>query len=74
MDRTAGANGNYYSKMFLRKRVGYGITEAARGFLGSERQQWQDKVSGNNPTAWNASPRDENGVPGAMEQSLINTC
>ena len=70
-------NGNYYSKNVLKETAsGYGITEAARGFLG----HWINVNNGRiknyqviTPTAWNASPRDEKGVHGAMEQSLINT-
>jgi hydrogenase large subunit len=70
-------NGNYYAKNVLRETAsGYGITEAARGFLG----HWISVDNGRiknyqviTPTAWNASPRDEKGVPGAMEQALINT-
>jgi Ni,Fe-hydrogenase I large subunit len=53
---------------------GYGLTEAARGALG----HWID-ISGAKirnyqcvvPTTWNCSPRDDRGVPGAMEQSLV---
>lgn len=52
---------------------GFGVVEAARGFLG----HWI-KLRGNRivryqiitPTAWNASPRDSEGVPGHWEQSL----
>jgi hydrogenase large subunit len=53
---------------------GIGLTEAARGCLG----HWvviEDKKIKRyqviTPTAWNASPRDANGNPGAIESALI---
>jgi hydrogenase large subunit len=56
--------------------VGVGLSEAPRGALG----HWV-KIVGNKiskyqvitPTCWNASPRDNFGVPGPMEQALIGT-
>ena len=56
--------------------VGVGLSEAPRGALG----HWV-KIVGNKisqyqvitPTCWNASPRDNRGVPGPMEQALIGT-
>lgn len=55
---------------------GYGMMEAARGSLG----HWLKVKNGHilnyqiiAPTTWNFSPRDANGVPGALEQALINT-
>ena len=55
---------------------GIGLTEAARGSLG----HWM-KISSNlidnyqvvTPSAWNMSPRDENGQPGPVEQALTGT-
>jgi hydrogenase large subunit len=55
---------------------GVGLTEAPRGALG----HWMD-ISGSKisryqvvtPTAWNASPRDDSGEPGPIEQALIGT-
>ncbi len=55
---------------------GIGLTEAARGALG----HWL-QISGGNisryqcivPTTWNASPRDDQGQPGAIEQALVGT-
>ena len=52
---------------------GIGLTEAARGSLG----HWM-KISSNiienyqvvTPSAWNMSPRDEDGQPGPVEQAL----
>jgi hydrogenase large subunit len=56
--------------------VGVGMSEAPRGALG----HWieiVDKKIGHyqviTPTCWNASPRDDQGVPGPMEQALIGT-
>jgi len=56
--------------------VGAGLTEAARGALG----HWV-KIEGRKiihyqiitPTTWNASPRDDGGVRGAMEEALVGT-
>lgn len=55
---------------------GIGLTEAARGSLG----HWM-KITSNlienyqvvTPSAWNMSPRDENGQPGPVEQALTGT-
>jgi ferredoxin hydrogenase large subunit/hydrogenase large subunit len=53
---------------------GVGLTEAARGALG----HWMDisnfKIRNYQcvvPTTWNCSPRDDRGVPGTVEQSLV---
>lgn len=55
---------------------GMGLTEAPRGALG----HWID-IKGyviNNyqavvPTTWNCSPRDDNGIRGAVEEALVGT-
>jgi hydrogenase large subunit len=56
--------------------AGIGLTEAPRGALG----HWTQIVGGKidryqiiTPTAWNASPRDDQGQLGALEQALIGT-
>lgn len=53
-----------------------GLTEAARGALG----HWVTVRSGRidnyqivAPTSWNFSPRDDAGVPGALESALVGT-
>jgi hydrogenase large subunit len=55
---------------------GIGLSEAPRGALG----HWAKIVNGKidryqiiTPTCWNASPRDDSGAPGPMEQALIGT-
>jgi hydrogenase large subunit len=55
---------------------GIGMTEAPRGALG----HWVRITNGEiaqyqviTPTCWNASPRDDQSVPGPMEQALIGT-
>ena len=55
---------------------GFGMIEAARGSLG----HWLKVKNGRilnyqiiAPTTWNFSPRDADGVPGVLEQALINT-
>jgi len=52
---------------------GVGLTEAPRGALGHWMQISSSKVSRYQivtPTAWNASPRDDFGQPGPIEQAL----
>lgn len=68
---------SYYSKNLLKDAAkGVGITEAARGIL----SHWIVVDNGLiknyqviTPTAWNCSPRDDKGVPGALEQALMGT-
>jgi hydrogenase large subunit len=68
---------SYYSKNLLKSSAkGVGITEAARGIL----SHWiviEEGLIKNyqviTPTAWNCSPRDEKGTPGALEQALLGT-
>ena len=53
---------------------GYGLTEAARGALGHWIDIGESKIRNYQcvvPTTWNCSPRDDRGVPGAMEQALV---
>jgi len=56
--------------------TGIGMTEAARGSLG----HWMTVKEGRienyqiiSPTTWNFSPRDGEGMPGALEQALAGT-
>ena len=56
--------------------VGAGMSEAPRGALGHWVQIDEGKITHYQvitPTCWNASPRDDQGVPGPMEQALIGT-
>jgi hydrogenase large subunit len=56
--------------------TGIGLTEAPRGALGHWVQIAGSKISRYQivtPTAWNASPRDDQGQLGALEQALIGT-
>jgi hydrogenase large subunit len=70
-------NKPYYKKpKYKKKATGYGLIEAARGALG----HWTMIEGGRiknyqiiTPTAWNASPRDSNGIPGNIEQALEGT-
>lgn len=53
---------------------GYGMVMAARGALGHWVRLKDGLVESYQivtPTAWNASPRDSNGLPGHWEQSLV---
>ncbi|MDY7577054.1 nickel-dependent hydrogenase large subunit [Herbaspirillum sp. RTI4] len=54
--------------------VGMGLTEAARGSLGHWIAIRKGKISNYQiiaPTSWNFSPRDAQGVPGALEAALV---
>ncbi len=58
----------------LRDAKGIGLVEAMRGGLGHwiEIEDYHIKnYQVITPSAWNMSPRDDNGLPGAVEQSLI---
>jgi hydrogenase large subunit len=55
---------------------GMGLTDAARGALGHWIEIKGKKIANYQavvPTTWNASPRDDNGNPGPIEQALIGT-
>jgi len=56
--------------------VGSGLTQAARGSLGHWVKIEDKKIVHYQiitPTAWHASPRDDNGVRGVMEEALVGT-
>lgn len=56
--------------------TGIGLTEAPRGALGHWAQIGSSKLTQYQvvtPTGWNASPMDDSGQHGAMEQALIGT-
>jgi len=55
---------------------GAGLTEAPRGSLGhwiTIKDKKIDRYQVITPTAWNASPKDDKGQPGAVEQAIIGT-
>ena len=54
---------------------GIGLSEAARGSLGHWMTVENSKITNYQlvaPTSWNFSPRDNQGVPGVLEQALTN--
>jgi hydrogenase large subunit len=56
--------------------TGMGLTEAPRGALGHWVDLAQGKIGGYQivtPTAWNASPKDQSGQRGAIEEALVGT-
>ncbi|MFH1382504.1 MAG: nickel-dependent hydrogenase large subunit [Chloroflexota bacterium] len=56
--------------------TGFGLTDAARGALGHWIEIKDKKIANYQcvvPTTWNASPRDDNGNPGPIEQAIIGT-
>ncbi|MEW6754263.1 MAG: nickel-dependent hydrogenase large subunit [Candidatus Latescibacterota bacterium] len=69
--------GEYYrAPGEVRDGAGFGLIQAARGALG----HWVEVKEGRiahyqviTPTAWNASPRDTDGVRGPLEEALIGT-
>jgi hydrogenase large subunit len=55
---------------------GAGLTEAPRGSVGhwmTVKDKKIDRYQVITPTAWNASPKDGKGRPGAVEQAIIGT-
>jgi hydrogenase large subunit len=55
---------------------GWGLTHASRGALGHWLRLEEGRIAHYQiitPTAWNASPRDEQGRRGPLEQALIGT-
>jgi hydrogenase large subunit len=56
--------------------VGMGLVEGSRGALGHWIEIKDQKIANYQavvPTTWNASPRDDGGNPGPIEQALIGT-
>jgi hydrogenase large subunit len=56
--------------------TGMGLIEGSRGALGHWVEIRDKKIYNYQavvPTTWNASPRDDAGTPGPMEQALIGT-
>jgi hydrogenase large subunit len=54
--------------------AGYGLWDASRGALGhwiSIKSKRIERYQAVVPTTWNASPRDDKGQPGAIEQALV---
>ncbi|MHC4575267.1 MAG: nickel-dependent hydrogenase large subunit, partial [Planctomycetota bacterium] len=55
---------------------GVGLAEAPRGSVGhwiTIKDKKTDRYQVITPTAWNASPKDNKGRPGALEQAIIGT-
>jgi len=69
--------GNSYTRIMPKASgTGVGLSEAPRGALGHWLQYSNSSVTRYQivtPTCWNASPRDDNGAAGAMEQALVGT-
>lgn len=71
---TLDASGYKHITQMPANGKGEGLTEATRGGLG----HWFEYTSGKltkyqviTPTCWNASPQDDTGKPGAIEQALV---
>ena len=55
---------------------GAGLCEAPRGAVGhwiTVKDKKIDRYQVISPTAWNGSPKDDKGQPGAVEQAIIGT-
>lgn len=66
----------YTSYELPQEATGMGLTEAARGALGHWIEVKEGKVENYQvitPTTWNASPMDDEGQPGPMEQAIMGT-
>ncbi|MCD6219750.1 nickel-dependent hydrogenase large subunit [Candidatus Calescamantes bacterium] len=66
----------YTEADMLEEGEGYGLAEAPRGSCGHWIRIKERKIARYQvvtPTAWNASPRDDKGQPGPMEQALLGT-
>jgi len=60
----------------IENQLGHGLVEAPRGALGHWVKIKDNKISSYQiitPTAWNASPRDADGVRGPWEEALVGT-
>ncbi len=70
-------DGEYYcTPGEITEGVGAGLTQAARGALGHWVKVEDRKIVHYQmitPTAWHASPRDDGGVRGVMEEALVGT-
>ncbi|KTB48961.1 Ni,Fe-hydrogenase I large subunit [Dehalogenimonas alkenigignens] len=72
--RTAGPLVGMNEKAVPRNAKGFGVWDAPRGALGHWVEIENHRIKNYQmvvPSTWNAGPRDENGVKGPYEQSLI---
>lgn len=66
----------YSTYITPKQGTGIGLTEAPRGALGHWLQINEGKIARYQiitPTCWNASPADDQGRPGPLEQALLGT-
>ena len=66
----------YVSYELPQEATGMGLTEAARGALGHWIEIKEGKIANYQvitPTSWNASPIDDRGQPGPIEQAITGT-
>ena len=77
LSEAVAVQGEYYNDHGkVEKNKGHGLIEAPRGALGHWVNLKENKISSYQiitPTAWNASPRDHNGIRGPWEEALIGT-
>ena len=66
----------YISYDLPQEATGMGLTEAARGALGHWMEIKEGRIANYQvvtPTSWNASPLDDRGQPGPIEQAIMGT-
>ena len=76
LNQLAVGSTGYTYKAKPTSATSYGLTEAPRGALGHWMTITNSKISRYqivSPTGWNASPRDDMGQRGAIEQALVGT-
>jgi hydrogenase large subunit len=76
LNQLAAGGSSYTAQAVPAAATGMGLTEAPRGALGHWIQIAGSKISRYQiitPTAWNASPKDDAGVMGPLEQALVGT-
>lgn len=75
LKQIAGGEPYYTPHELPDEAMGVGLTEAARGSLGHWVSIRDGKIMNYQivaPTSWNFSPRDQTGVPGALEAALVD--
>ncbi len=77
LKETAGSKEEFYRDHGVKENgEGFGLVEAPRGCLGHWIKIQNAKIERYQiitPSAWNASPRDTNGVRGPWEEALVGT-
>lgn len=76
IDNVKAGKNDFFTEFEMKDGKGVGLWEAPRGALGhwnTVKNERTEKYQLVVPSTWNASPRDEQGVRGPMEESLVGT-